>query len=116
MSTTGRWARWACALSERGGRLAVLAGPGSAALGAALPAAVQDSTGAADAFVRAFSANWAAQQGPQRALAMGLAADVASVMHLMKSIAFDQAAHAKVQPWADACQARRALARALAKP
>ena len=42
--------------------------------------------------------------------------NVASVMHLMKSIAFDYAAHANVQRWADACHARPALARALAKP
>ena len=42
--------------------------------------------------------------------------NVASVMHLMKSIAFDHAAHANVQRWADACHARPALARALAKP
>lgn len=42
--------------------------------------------------------------------------NVASVMHLMKSIAFDYSIHANVQRWADACYARPALARALAKP
>ena len=42
--------------------------------------------------------------------------NVASVMHLMKSIGFDYAAHANVQRWADACYARPALARALARP
>lgn len=42
--------------------------------------------------------------------------NVASVMHLMKSIDFGYAQHANVQRWADACFARPALARALAKP
>ena len=42
--------------------------------------------------------------------------NVASVMHLMKSIDFAYAEHAHVQRWADACYARPALARALAKP
>lgn len=42
--------------------------------------------------------------------------NVASVMHLMKSIEFGYSEHANVQRWADACHARPALARALAKP
>ncbi len=42
--------------------------------------------------------------------------NVASVMHLMKTIAFDYSAHTHVQRWAEACYARPALARALAKP
>jgi len=42
--------------------------------------------------------------------------NVASVMHLMKDIRFDYSAHANVQRWADACYARPALARALARP
>ena len=42
--------------------------------------------------------------------------NVASVMHLMKDIQFDYRAHANVQRWADACYARPALARALARP
>ncbi len=39
-----------------------------------------------------------------------------NIRHLMKTIAFDCAAHANVQHWADACHARPALARALARP
>ena len=42
--------------------------------------------------------------------------NVASVMHLMKDISFDYSMHAHVQRWADACYARPALARALARP
>ena len=42
--------------------------------------------------------------------------NVASVMHLMKMIDFSYAEHANVQRWADACYARPALARALARP
>ena len=42
--------------------------------------------------------------------------NVAAVMHLMKMIGFDYSAHTHVQRWADACYARPALARALAKP
>jgi glutathione S-transferase len=42
--------------------------------------------------------------------------NVASVMHLMGTIGFDYSEHANVQRWADACYARPALARALAKP
>lgn len=42
--------------------------------------------------------------------------NVASVMHLMKNIDFGYAEHANVQRWADACFARPALARALARP
>jgi glutathione S-transferase len=42
--------------------------------------------------------------------------NVAAVMHLMKMIDFSYAEHANVQRWADACYARPALARALAKP
>ena len=41
--------------------------------------------------------------------------NVASVMHLMKNIRFDYSAHTHVQRWADACYARPALARALAR-
>jgi len=42
--------------------------------------------------------------------------NVASVMFLMKAIRFGYAEHANVQRWADACYARPALARALARP
>jgi glutathione S-transferase len=42
--------------------------------------------------------------------------NVAAVMHLMKMIGFNYSEHANVQRWADACYARPALARALAKP
>ncbi len=42
--------------------------------------------------------------------------NVAGVMHLMKNIGFDYSAHTHVQRWADACYARPALARALARP
>jgi glutathione S-transferase len=42
--------------------------------------------------------------------------NVAAVMHLMKMIDFSYAEHANVQRWADACYARPALARALARP
>ena len=42
--------------------------------------------------------------------------NVAAVMHLMKMVGFTYAEHANVQRWADACYARPALARALAKP
>ena len=42
--------------------------------------------------------------------------NVAAVMHLMKMIDFTYAEHANVQRWADACYARPALARALARP
>ncbi len=42
--------------------------------------------------------------------------NVASVMHLMGMIRFDYSEHANVQRWTDACYARPALARALAKP
>jgi glutathione S-transferase len=42
--------------------------------------------------------------------------NVAAVMHLMKNIDFGYAQHANVQRWADACYARPALARALARP
>ena len=42
--------------------------------------------------------------------------NVASVMHLMKMIDLNYAEHANVQRWADACYARPALARALARP
>lgn len=42
--------------------------------------------------------------------------NVASVMHLMKMIDFSYPEHANVQRWADACYARPALARALARP
>ena len=41
--------------------------------------------------------------------------NLASVMHLMKNIRFDYSAHTNVQRWADACYARPALARALAR-
>lgn len=42
--------------------------------------------------------------------------NVAAVMQLMKMIGFSYAEHANVQRWADACYARPALARALARP
>ena len=42
--------------------------------------------------------------------------NVASVMYLMRAIRFSYAEHANVQRWADACYARAALARALARP
>jgi glutathione S-transferase len=42
--------------------------------------------------------------------------NVAAVMHLMKMIHFSYAEHVNVQRWADACYARPALARALARP
>ena len=42
--------------------------------------------------------------------------NVAAVMHLMKMIGLSYAEHANVQRWADACYARPALARALARP
>lgn len=42
--------------------------------------------------------------------------NVAAVMHLMKMIGFNYSEHVNVQRWADACYARPALARALAKP
>ncbi len=42
--------------------------------------------------------------------------NVAAVLNLMKMIKFSYAEHANVQRWADACYARPALARALAKP
>ena len=42
--------------------------------------------------------------------------NVAAVMHLMKMIDVSYAEHANVQRWADACYARPALARALARP
>jgi glutathione S-transferase len=42
--------------------------------------------------------------------------NVAAVMHLMGMIRFSYAEHANVQRWADACYARPALARALARP
>lgn len=42
--------------------------------------------------------------------------NVAAVMHLMKMIRITYAEHAHVQRWADACYARPALARALARP
>ena len=42
--------------------------------------------------------------------------NVAAVMHLMKDIHFDYSGHVHVQRWADACYARPALARALARP
>lgn len=41
--------------------------------------------------------------------------NLASVMHLMKNIGFGYAEHANLQRWADACYARPALARALAR-
>ncbi len=42
--------------------------------------------------------------------------NLAGVMHLMNMIKFDYSAHTNVRRWADACYARPALARALAKP
>ncbi len=42
--------------------------------------------------------------------------NVAAVMHLMKMIDFSYAEHENVQRWAEACYARPALARALARP
>ena len=42
--------------------------------------------------------------------------NVAAVMHLMNLVDIDYAEHANVQRWADACYARPALARALARP
>ena len=42
--------------------------------------------------------------------------NVAAVMQLMGMIRFTYAEHANVQRWADACYARPALARALARP
>jgi len=42
--------------------------------------------------------------------------NVAGVMHLMKNIGFDYSEHTHVQRWADACYARPALARAMARP
>ena len=42
--------------------------------------------------------------------------NVASVMYLMRAIRFGYAEHTNVQRWADACYARPALARALARP
>lgn len=42
--------------------------------------------------------------------------NLAGVMRLMKMIKFDYSAHTNVQRWADACYARPALARAMAKP
>jgi glutathione S-transferase len=42
--------------------------------------------------------------------------NVASVMHLMAMIRFDYSEHVNVQRWTDACYARPAFARALAKP
>ena len=42
--------------------------------------------------------------------------NVASVMYLMKAIRFGYVEHANVQRWANACHARPALARALARP
>jgi len=42
--------------------------------------------------------------------------NVASVMYLMQMIRFDYSGFANVQRWADACYARPALARALARP
>lgn len=41
--------------------------------------------------------------------------NVAGVMHLMKSVSVGWSEHAHVQRWADACHARPALARALAR-
>jgi glutathione S-transferase len=41
--------------------------------------------------------------------------NVAGVMHLLKNIGFSYAEHGHVQRWADACYARPALARALAR-
>ncbi len=42
--------------------------------------------------------------------------NVAAVMMLLKRIDFSYAEHANVQRWADACYARPALARAMARP
>jgi glutathione S-transferase len=42
--------------------------------------------------------------------------NVAAVMHLMKMVRVEYVEHANVQRWANACYARPALARALAKP
>jgi glutathione S-transferase len=42
--------------------------------------------------------------------------NVAAVMHLMKMVDIGYTEHANVQRWADACYARPALARALARP
>ncbi len=42
--------------------------------------------------------------------------NLAAVMHLMKDIGFSCAEHAQVQRWLNACYARPALARALARP
>jgi glutathione S-transferase len=42
--------------------------------------------------------------------------NVASVMHLMQAVGFEYREHSHVQRWADACYARAALARALARP
>ena len=42
--------------------------------------------------------------------------NVAGVMHLMKSVGIEVAEHAHVQRWHEACHARPALARALARP
>ncbi len=42
--------------------------------------------------------------------------NVAAVMHLMKMIRFDYSQQTNVQRWADACYARPALARAIARP
>jgi glutathione S-transferase len=42
--------------------------------------------------------------------------NVAAVMHLMKMVSIEYREHAHVQRWADACHARPALARALARP
>ena len=42
--------------------------------------------------------------------------NLAGVMHLMKNVDIGYAEHAHVQRWADACYARPALARALARP
>ena len=42
--------------------------------------------------------------------------NVASVMYLMRMIRFDYSGFANVQRWANACYARPALARALARP
>lgn len=42
--------------------------------------------------------------------------NVASVMHLMQMVGFTYSEHTNVQRWADACYARPALARALARP
>lgn len=41
--------------------------------------------------------------------------NVASVMYLLKAIAFEYREHAQVQRWADACYRRPALARALSR-